>query len=254
MADPLPVLWHFRLSHYNEKARWALDWKRLPHRRQALLPGPHLPRVWWLTGQTKVPVLQIDGETVADSTRIIGALERRHPAPPLYPDDPAARARALALEDFFDEDLGPHVRRVGFHHLLPNTEKAIATLTVGESSTTRLLYGAVFPAVRTVMKRNLEIDAAHTEESRAKVTAALERVEAELDGRWYLVGDRFTVADLTAAALLAPLLRPPEFPYPLPPLEPSLADWRAALVDRPAFRWAAEMYRRHRGTSAEVSH
>jgi hypothetical protein len=24
-ADGLPVLWHLKVSHYNEKVRWALD-------------------------------------------------------------------------------------------------------------------------------------------------------------------------------------------------------------------------------------
>ena len=28
-----PVLWHFTVSHYNEKARWALDFKRVRHLR-----------------------------------------------------------------------------------------------------------------------------------------------------------------------------------------------------------------------------
>jgi hypothetical protein len=26
-----PLLWHIPLSHYNEKARWALDYKRIAH-------------------------------------------------------------------------------------------------------------------------------------------------------------------------------------------------------------------------------
>ena len=52
----LPVLWQFTASHYNEKARWALDWKRLPHERRAVLPGPHLARIWWETGQKQVEV------------------------------------------------------------------------------------------------------------------------------------------------------------------------------------------------------
>ena len=50
--------------------------------------------------------------------------------------------------------------------------------------------------------------------------AALDRLEAELQPSGYLVGERFSVADLTAAALLAPVVLPPEFPYrppgPLP--------------------------------------
>ena len=58
-----PVLWHFRFSHYNEKARWALDWKGLPHVRRSLVPGLHVPRVLWLTGQKAVPVLVVDGKS-----------------------------------------------------------------------------------------------------------------------------------------------------------------------------------------------
>ena len=34
--DDLPVLWHLKVSHYNEKARWALDYKGVPHARRAL--------------------------------------------------------------------------------------------------------------------------------------------------------------------------------------------------------------------------
>jgi hypothetical protein len=64
----VPVLWQFRYSHYNEKVRWALDFKRIAHERRSLLPGLHIPRVVWMTGQKAVPVLVIDGRSIADST------------------------------------------------------------------------------------------------------------------------------------------------------------------------------------------
>ena len=48
------------------------------------------------------------------------------------------------------------------------------------------------------------------------LAAAVDRIESERDGRDYLVGESFTVADLTAAALLYPLVWPPEFQYDLP--------------------------------------
>ncbi len=254
MSDDLPTLWHFRLSHYNEKARWALDWKRLPHRRCAVLPGPHLPVIWWYTGQKQVPVLRIGGETISDSTRIIAALETRQPMPALYPRDPAERERALALEDFFDEELGPHVRRACFFHLLDDADVAAATLTVEESAFTRRLYRAAFPAIRAVMRLDMGIDAESAARSRDAVEAALARLEAEIRPSGYLAGDAFSVADLTAAALLAPLLRADQFPYRLPPLVAPLAAWRASLADRVGFRWALDVYRRHRGTSASLTH
>ena len=50
-----PVLWHFPISHYNEKARWALDWKGIPHVRRALAMS-YVPRALWTTGQAKLPI------------------------------------------------------------------------------------------------------------------------------------------------------------------------------------------------------
>src|SRR5499427_10895026 len=100
-----PLLWHIPLSHYNEKVRWALDYKSIAHRRRVLGPD-YLIRAWRATGQGKLPVLWLDGRAIADSTRIIDALEH-YLEPPLYPLDTAARQRALALEDDLDETLGP---------------------------------------------------------------------------------------------------------------------------------------------------
>jgi glutathione S-transferase len=98
------------------------------------------------------------------------------------------------------------------------------------------------------------IDAARAEHSRAKTLAALDRLEAELRPSGYLAGDRFSVADLTAAALLSPLVLPPEFPYALPqPYPEATARFRESVASRPAFRWVEEMYRRHRGRSAELA-
>ncbi len=250
----VPVLWQFRFSHFNEKARWALDWKGVPHVRRSLLPGLHIPRVLWMTGQTAMPVLVLDGEIIHDSTRIIERIERLRPAPALYPQDDAERERALALEDFFDEQLGPDVRRALFHELLPDTDFAAAAFTIGCGSTTRFLYRALFPGVRVLMTASMKIDAERAARSREKVLEAFDRIETELRPSGYLVGDRFSVADLTGAALLAPLVFPPEFPYrPSGSLPAPVARWRESLAERPAFRWAAEMYRRHRGTSAEMA-
>jgi glutathione S-transferase len=68
-----------------------------------LVPGLHVPRVRLLTGQNKLPVLVIAGAPFVGSNRILAEIERRRPDRPLYPADPAERARALALEAFFDE-------------------------------------------------------------------------------------------------------------------------------------------------------
>ena len=57
-----------------------------------------------LSGQELVPVLVADdGEVVTDSTRILRWIEARHPDPPLWPREPAARARADVFAEWFDE-------------------------------------------------------------------------------------------------------------------------------------------------------
>src|SRR3954453_12997576 len=111
------VLWHIVISHYSEKARWALDFKRVPHVRRRPPPPSHIPVALWLTrGQGfTFPVLQLDGRTYGDSSEIVGALEARFPEPPLYPSDPDGRKRALELEDFLDEQVAPYVRRFAFY-------------------------------------------------------------------------------------------------------------------------------------------
>jgi hypothetical protein len=53
----LPTLHQFLGSHFNEKARWGLDWKCAPHRRVSHLPGPHMLKIRRMTGQTATPVL-----------------------------------------------------------------------------------------------------------------------------------------------------------------------------------------------------
>jgi glutathione S-transferase len=82
----------------------------------------------------------------------------------------------------------------------------------------------------------------------------MDRLEHELQPSGFLVGDRFTVADLTAAALLSPLVRPPEFPYKTTaPVPEPLVKIREAVSTHPAFQWTLQTYRQHRGESAEVA-
>ena len=118
------TLWHIELSHYNEKARWALDYKGVPYERRVPMPGLHGVSALVATRgrQRRLPVLELDGRRIGDSTAIIAALEEHTPDPPLYPADPAERARALELEDFFDEQLGPEIRRFGWHYMLQDPD------------------------------------------------------------------------------------------------------------------------------------
>jgi glutathione S-transferase len=249
-----PLLWHIPLSHFSEKVRWALDYKRIPHRRQVLGPD-YLIRAWRATGRGTLPILFLYGRAIGDSTHIIAALEERYPEPPLYPRDAGARQRALALEDHFDEQLGPALRAAVVTPLFRHDpDLALRVLTTGMPDKA---YQMLRPLVRVFpafYRFRHGISDAKLETDRVAVNAALDRIERERQGAKYLVGDVLTVADLTAAAMLSPLLQPPEIQYPLGvELPPYLQDYRATLLQHPATVWAAGIYRLHRGQSAEVS-
>ena len=253
MAGDLPLLWQYSFSNFNEKARWALDHKRIPHRRRSLLPmGPR--SLWFSRGDGTLPVLDLDGERIVDSTRIITALEERHPDPSLYPADPAEREQALALEDYFDEHAGHDVRRVGFVEWRDEKGFGAKVFTAGQPAAVgfaiRRLESAVRPVLWWLSDRRYGFDRESFERSRAAIAAALDRIEAERGDGDYLVGQSFTVADLTAAALLYPLAWPDEYQYDLPDRPPSR--FLDSVQGHPAVEWIRRIWRRHRGESAEV--
>jgi len=248
------VLWHIELSHYNEKARWALDYKQVPHERRVPMPGLHGLRALVLTrgAQRRLPVLELDGRRIGDSTAIIAALEAYRPEPPLYPADPAERSRALELEDWFDENLAPPLRLFVWHHTLPDTDAVGAALFTRPSPGRLRLLRAVAPVAKRMVRADFHINDETAAEARKQVVAGMDRLESEIQPSGYLAGDSFSVADLTAAALYTPLLAPPERPYAPPTMPAPLLELREELMARPGADWIFEMYARHRGTSAEI--
>src|SRR5690349_16826510 len=89
------------------------------------MPSAHMLVALWLTrGRGKTfPVMRIGDETIEDSTAIIGALEKHFPEPPLYPEDAVERRHALDLEEFFDEQLGPQIRQLGWFEVSKEPER-----------------------------------------------------------------------------------------------------------------------------------
>jgi glutathione S-transferase len=245
------LLWHLPISHFSEKVRWAFDWKRVPHRRRVMPPGLHPLGGLMLTrgrGFT-MPLLVMDGgAAIGDSTAIVAALEQRFTSRALYPAEAAARERALELEDWFDENIGPSARQWAFNALLTEPE-AVRAFAVKQTE------WAPFPVPTDLFaplaKGFLDVrysvgNEAEVEEARGRLDAGLARLEAELDGGEFLVGNRFTIADLTAAALFYPLVLPPEGPWQ-PVRTAAFEDFQSSVRDRPGFHWVEDTFRRHRG-------
>lgn len=237
-------------SHYCEKARWALERAGV-----AFVEDGHLPIYAYLplrkagAGRT-VPALVTDaGEVVADSTDILRWCDAHGAAPALTP---AELPDAATLEDEFDRHLGPAARRLAYFHLLPSRRGFVELLGKSRAPAWQVRTARVArPAVVRLLRRGLRIDAAGAARSREAIDRAFADVAARLaDGRRYLCGDRFTGADLTFAALAAPVLVPPAYasylPTTLPPAFVALVD---ELRATPAGRFGLRVYADHRAAA-----
>lgn len=250
MTEPLLVTISF--SHYCDKARWALERAGVSYRESAHLPGFHLPAVRRAGGKRTTPLLVTDGGVLTDSTDILAWVDRRRPDLALFGRTAEDRREILALEDHFDEALGPHTRRWAYFHLLP--DRAFARRMFDAQAVVpaheRALMRVIFPVVRLAMRRAMNITEEAAERSRRKVDAVLDEVAARLaDGRRYLVGDAFTAADLTFAALVTPAILSEDPESRLPPLAwvpAAAADRIRAWQAHPAGAFAQRIMRDHR--------
>lgn len=249
-----PRLLHFPVSHYNEKVRWALDFKRWPHVRQACVCGFHIPRVRWLTGQNKVPVLCVDGRAIAGSNHILAEIERLRPDPPLYPVEPEARRRALAIQTYFDDEVAPEVRRLFWSCCLNDRRLCARVATMGFSDAVAGVWWALSPVILPALSLNVGLDRQSLDRAQGRLNAHFDRLESEIGASGYLVGDRFSLADLAAAAVMTAIIRPPQYPYPLPePWPAALRELRDSVAHRRGFGWVLDIYARHRGASSEIA-
>jgi glutathione S-transferase len=123
----------------------------------------------------------------------------------------------------------------------------------GSGNATRVVLRLLWPLLRPVFRRNMGTDPEQVAAALRRLSVHFDLLESEIGSSGYLVGDAFTIADLSAAAVMTAIIRPPEFSYPLPePWPPALVELRGGVADRPGFRWVMEMYRRHRGQSFEI--
>lgn len=236
----------FRYSPYNEKVRWALDFKRIPHVRRSLLPGPHLPVVKRLTGRSGTPVLRHDAGVIDGSARILDWLEQRHPSPALCPDNAADRAEAMRIQAWFDDDITPRIRRAALAALLESPAYWAEVFGDGRSGLVKSAYGWMVPlAAPLIRKGNGIAGPASVADGLVALERALDFVAAR--GGGYLVGDRFSLADLTAASTLAVAVDPANSPMARPrPYSPAFARFIQRFCTHPGAAWVRDMYARHR--------
>ncbi len=241
------------ISHYCEKARWALDRLGLPYVEERHLQVFHYLRSYHLSRGPNVPVL-IDGDTaITDSTAILHHLDRYATAETcLYPEQD--RKTVDELEELFDETLGIESRRWVYFHALQSRGMALRTSSQGVPGWQVAAAPLCYPLLKAFIRRKLEVNATQVTMGLEHARAVIHQVDALLsDGRPYLVGDRFTAADLTLASMMAPFLMPPEYGVRLPRPDEISTEMRAIVDEMRGTRTgqhALHLYQTHRRPKA----
>lgn len=241
------------ISHYCDKARWALDRAGLAYDEEAHLQLLHYVATYRAGGGRTVPVLVHPGGVLRESRDILRWTDETRPSrEPLYPA--ASRRDIESLEKQLDDELGPSGRLYMYWHMLPKMDVILKYGSTGVPDWQRRGMRVFLPFVDAFIRRRLGVTEASVAEARTTFMRVFDSVADRLHGNGrFLVGDTFTAADLTFASLAAPLVLPREYGVPLPDLDELPATYAAEVIacrEHPAGAFALRMYREHRKSRA----
>jgi glutathione S-transferase len=243
-------LLEFPHSHFCEKARWALDYKGVPFQPVTIMPGVHVITVRRIAPGTSVPVLLDNSDVVQGSGAIMDYLDRKFPARPLTPVDAEERRICLDIERSVDKGFGRNIRQILYHGLLAHPDFIRYCFTQRMSGMKKLVFRMIYPLLRRRIYQTYVISDAKVEQAKHEFSVAMDELAERLKQGPYLVGGRFTRADLSVAALLSFLVMPEEHPFPWIAIPD--AGSRAFIDgyrDHPVSAWVRRMYRDHRAVS-----
>jgi glutathione S-transferase len=234
------------ISHYCEKARWALERAGIEYREERHVQLIHRIMARRAGGGRTVPVLVTPEGALGESEEILVWVDERTEADRrLFPSETRERAEVLSLCRRLDERLGPTGRRLMYMHMFEQRELMLRFNNQGVPAWEERVLRYGWPVAVRMAARQLGIRPGIEVEDEAAVWREFDHV-AELlsDGRKFLFGDRFGAADLTFAGLSAAVIVPPVYGVPLPQPDVMRPE-TAALVERarehPAGRYALSL-------------
>jgi glutathione S-transferase len=211
------IVYGSSLSPFVRKVRAVLTEKGLAYEHEQI--NPFAPPEWFLaiSPLKRIPVLRDTDErepnTLPDSSVICAYLEAKYPQPALYPEAPFALARALWFEEYADtqmmQSIGPGLffERVVKKLMGRECDESIVAVTLGE-----------------------------------KLPCIFDYLEAAVKGREFLVGETFSIADISIACMLV------NFEHARERLDtmrwPELSRYATAMHARPSIKTSIDEERR----------
>ena len=244
-----PTLYVFNISHFCEKARWALDYFGMDYELRHVMVGTHRRLAKKLGAKRgSVPFLETSAGVIAGSSAIIDWCEEKNSGrrQSLSGEEPD---QVRAIEKRLDDIVGVHIRRFYYSDALINDPASVRPifsngLPLWQRAAVTLGWSRIVP----IMIKGMDLGPEQGLQSRAILEAELQWLDGLLaDGRPYLCGSQWSRADLTAAALLGPLVAPKEHPMVHAVVIPkAVSEAMQAWAQRPSLQFVRRMYAVHR--------
>ena len=224
------ILYQFALCPFCSKVRAGLELKGIPYRIVEVNPRtkaelPPLPE----GTPRKVPVLDVGGNVVHDSTEILRFLDAAYLETVRFrPEEPALRERADEIEEWVDAEL---IRALPTVLYGTWREAGRAAAVVARSSNLGATQGLgvklggpliMYMVAKRILKKSGRSD------GHAWVNECLDQVEGWLGEAPFVCGPRMTIADVAIHGALACV---EEFPvYKSVEARPRLRDWLSRMA------------------------
>jgi len=173
----MATLYGVNASPFVRKVRVVLAEKDVPYDLEPVIPPSHDPEYRKISPLGKVPAFRDGDRAFSDSSVICQYVERIHPKPAMYPEDPYEFARALWFEEYADtalvEVFGPKIffpRVVGKRFMGQEPDEAAIQKVIDEDLPPRFDY-----------------------------------LEGQLGSGPHLVGDRLSIGDVAVASVFVNL-------------------------------------------------
>ena len=253
MATPTLIV--FAISHYCEKARWALEYLGVNYAIKYIAPGVHhqLAKKLGAPGSS-LPILVLSGqgdqEFIQGSSAIIDWAEANKAADARSLAPQINQQQALDMERRLDDVLGVHVRRFYYSEALVDYPQSVRPIFTRDLTLLqRWLVTAAWGGIRKRMIKGMDLGPEQGMQSRELVVTEMEWLDGLLaDGRSFLSGDTLSRVDITAASLLAPLVQPEQHPaYGDIQIGPKVAAACKQWEQQTCLQWTRAIYQKNRG-------
>ena len=214
------TLYELYWSHYCEKIRWALDYKKLPWREININAFTKREMKKFPATQKRhlVPLIHDSNtnQSISDSSPILHYLENTYPeSPTLFPNDIAEKEKLYKLLIELDSKLAVIARRLGYTQLILENPKILSRLFLSD------IGNGFFnlPAIRKISSaclgmlliKRFGFELSESLFLYEELEMYLLSIAQKLQSNKFLFNNTFSAADISLAVYLRPLRIVPFF-------------------------------------------